>query len=571
MIIANIVSTTPGVEETVEEFETDPQTVKKNIDDVLKKAPRTKTSRKKDPLVEEKVEDPQVTGKDIGDYEKPRKTSETITKIRDPTGKTVTRIVKRKPDGTETVEEYIEEQIVEELIGSSELPLEPTCGDKPSELNESFVSSSNDFKTSKFIMDPSADSSQNADSGDEMKEQLPRMRRSILSPTESFENTFDLHPMNENEKRVSDSSIDTKNARKTNDFERKLVEESTEKIDRKRAIEQNQMHEENDLNADDDWLKELKDTIMPLEFDDGEKKEMSKTRKKEQEKVITKESVEVTFVEPNGDEVSEEKTIEEDREKDTYLKILEKMIREKKRENEELDQKIKMKHSKYFSDDEYCIEKFETDMETIKNSENFENLIQELPNEIITQMKDPRGKIINRIIKRNSRGELHFEESINDPNSTDGIIDPVQEDMIKPENYLSKKIPDSTISLNDESEDHDGGDNNKMLVQKRDLTKIEEKDELNEDDGRELNKDELTKPDDKKESDREEPIKPDDKKEPGKEAPTKPKDKIEPSKDAPTKERDQKEPGKEAPTKPDDKKEPGKDTSTKSEDKKEPG
>ena len=73
-IICKIIDLKPGEEETTEEFETDTEMARKNLEDAMKKAPRKKTTKKKDPL-----------------------------------GKIITKIFKRKPDGKEMVEEFVED------------------------------------------------------------------------------------------------------------------------------------------------------------------------------------------------------------------------------------------------------------------------------------------------------------------------------------------------------------------------------------------------------------------------------------------------------------------------------
>ncbi|OTF71194.1 hypothetical protein BLA29_007852, partial [Euroglyphus maynei] len=73
-IIAKVIDLKPGEEETTEEFETDPNSARKNLEDAIKKAPKTKTSKKKDSL-----------------------------------GKIIIKIFKRKPDGKETIEEFVED------------------------------------------------------------------------------------------------------------------------------------------------------------------------------------------------------------------------------------------------------------------------------------------------------------------------------------------------------------------------------------------------------------------------------------------------------------------------------
>ncbi|OTF77072.1 hypothetical protein BLA29_001709 [Euroglyphus maynei] len=73
-IIAKIIDLKPGETETTQEFETDPEAAKKDLEKVLKQAPRTKTTRRKDHL-----------------------------------GRIITKIFKRNPDGKETVEEHIED------------------------------------------------------------------------------------------------------------------------------------------------------------------------------------------------------------------------------------------------------------------------------------------------------------------------------------------------------------------------------------------------------------------------------------------------------------------------------
>ena len=126
-IISKVIDSKPGEEETTEEFEMDPETARKNLDDAVKKAPRTKTSKKKDSLgkiitkifrrkpdgkeeiLREFVEDPKQTGKDIGDDDQPKPVSESMTTITDPTGKTIIRIVRKMPDGSQSVQELIEE------------------------------------------------------------------------------------------------------------------------------------------------------------------------------------------------------------------------------------------------------------------------------------------------------------------------------------------------------------------------------------------------------------------------------------------------------------------------------
>ncbi|OTF83711.1 hypothetical protein BLA29_004822, partial [Euroglyphus maynei] len=84
IIISKVIDYKPGEEETTEEFETDPESVKKSVSDVVRNAPRIKTTKQKDLLgniitrifkrkpdgqetVEEIIEDPKITGKDIGD------------------------------------------------------------------------------------------------------------------------------------------------------------------------------------------------------------------------------------------------------------------------------------------------------------------------------------------------------------------------------------------------------------------------------------------------------------------------------------------------------------------------
>ncbi|OTF75613.1 hypothetical protein BLA29_010835, partial [Euroglyphus maynei] len=73
-IITQVIDSKPGEEESIEEFETYPETARKNLDEVLKKAVLTK-----------------------------------ITKKKDPSGKIIMNIFKRKPDGSEIVEEYVED------------------------------------------------------------------------------------------------------------------------------------------------------------------------------------------------------------------------------------------------------------------------------------------------------------------------------------------------------------------------------------------------------------------------------------------------------------------------------
>lgn len=74
MIIGKVIDLKPGDEEKIEEFEADLESAKKNLDDAIKRAPKRKTIKKKDSL-----------------------------------GKIITKIFRRKPDGKETIEEFVED------------------------------------------------------------------------------------------------------------------------------------------------------------------------------------------------------------------------------------------------------------------------------------------------------------------------------------------------------------------------------------------------------------------------------------------------------------------------------
>ncbi|KAH9530282.1 Neuroblast differentiation-associated protein [Dermatophagoides farinae] len=502
-IVSKVIDTKPGEEETTEEFETDPETARKNLDDVMEKAPRKKTTKKKDPLgkiitkifkrkpdgketVEEFVEDPKVTGKDIGDDAMPKPISESVTRMTDPTGKTTTRIVREMPDGTKSIQEIIEEpekkdelkpkkmegrhdekpspkDTVDNVLGQfSDQPsketirtLEELSKPLPDDIREGEQKSTKTTPTA--VMEKpfgsitmSTDHPSQLPSFEPMDTKATTKTSSIDKPTKSATAAPTLispqKPIiddNKEQKQVTQSMLP--DVEKFADPDKMIIvaEQKEPQIQQKKHAEQTKElpRQSSAITGDDDdeWIKCLQSEIVHEDIEKEKVKKVMETASKP----LEKKSVKVVLMKPDGQETMEEVEIDSHTDprdmNEAVKKVLQKLLPKAK---EIPMTKIVARLCRQKSTDE-CIEEFETDVDNLNNIENFDEIIKNIPKTTIKRIKDPRGNIITRVIKEDPDGTKLIEESIDDPKTPAGHIDPVCEEIIRPKRFVPKFYDDN--------------------------------------------------------------------------------------------------------------------------------
>ena len=190
---------------------------------------------------------------------------------------------------------------------------------------------------------------------------------------------------------------------------------------------------------DDEWIKCLQSEIVHEDIEKEKVKKVMETASKP----LEKKSVKVVLMKPDGQETMEEVEIDSHTDprdmNEAVKKVLQKLLPKAK---ETPMTRIVARLCRQKSTDE-CIEEFETDVDNLNNIENFDEIIKNIPKTTIKRIKDPRGNIITRVIKEDPDGTKLVEESIDDPKTPAGHIDPVCEEIIRPKRFVPKFYDDN--------------------------------------------------------------------------------------------------------------------------------
>ncbi|XP_075679673.1 uncharacterized protein LOC142644814 [Dermatophagoides pteronyssinus] len=461
-IITKIIDLKPGEEETTEEMETDPETARKNLDDAVKQTPRTKTSKKKDPfgkiitkifrrkpdgkeeILQEFVEDPKQTGKDIGDDDQPKPISESMTKITDPTGKTITRIVRKMPDGSQSVQEIIEEP--ETLVKQK-----PENDDKkrPKKIIRIILRKPNgDEQVEDLLIDPDT---KPEDINDTIKQELqnildkspniPNDAKIItkiidLKPGEE-ETTEEMETDPETARKNLDDAVKqtprTKTSKKKDPFGKIITKIFRRKPDGKEEIVQEFVEDPKQTGKDIGDFDNIGRVPEGLKSIDPEFFGKSPKRPKKIIRIILRK--------PNGDESIQDLSVDQN----TTPKDLDKMIKDAiEKELSKIDDpktKIISKVIDSKPGEEETTEEFEMDPETARK--NLDDAVKKAPRTKTSKKKDSLGKIITKIFRRKPDGkEEILREFVEDPKQTGKDIG--DDDQPKPVSESMTTITDPT-------------------------------------------------------------------------------------------------------------------------------